>query len=264
MPAPADQLTEQYRVQQATIGATTALLMLQLWDALQVDRADEERTALWLAAVARIVLSQRAQSALLGQAYVRTVRRLELPGVPDFTPTPLELEPQAITSSMYATGLVPLRKAREAEQARTGEPATTLPRPRVEKLKAATAAAAQRHVLNGGRSVIDDAVTSDPKAIGYLRIGDGDPCYWCAMLNSRGPVYKGDSFERSDPRFHGPGDAKCHDGCGCSLRPLYSRPDLADTDQPELERQWVAATAGASGKRAILAFRRTYEGRAAR
>src|SRR5690606_18762536 len=64
---------------------------------------------------------------------------------------------------------------------------------------------------SGGRNTIIDTVTADPGAVGYARIASGKPCPWCAMLISRGPVYK-----ESTAYF------EAHDNCSCTARPMYS------------------------------------------
>jgi hypothetical protein len=67
-----------------------------------------------------------------------------------------------------------------------------------------------REVLNGGRDTIVNEVQRDPDASGWIRVSDGDPCAFCAMLLSRGPVYKEESagFE-------------AHDHCACGAEPVY-------------------------------------------
>ena len=47
-----------------------------------------------------------------------------------------------------------------------------------------------RHVENAGRHAMMDAVSQDPSAGGWSRASAGNPCSFCAMLISRGPVYK--------------------------------------------------------------------------
>jgi len=95
----------------------------------------------------------------------------------------------------------------------------------------------------------------------YLRVTDADPCYFCAMLASRGPVYDEDSFDDSNPRFFGPGDYKVHDHCNCTLEPLYYSDAKAAGRAEEFEALWRTSGATKSGREAIREFRRAYEGR---
>lgn len=90
-------------------------------------------------------------------------------------------------------------------------------------------AAAVRHVQNGGRDASHSVVAADLKARGYVRITRPACCHFCAMLASRGPVFKEDSFAESnrkykdDPRDIEHGTAKVHDLCGCQVRAVYTR-----------------------------------------
>jgi hypothetical protein len=121
-------------------------------------------------------------------------------------------------------------------------------------------AAAAKHVLNGGRTAVINTSQSDPRALGYARILRSDnPCYFCAMLASRGPVFQDDSFDLSDPRFVGPGDVKVHDHCACSMEPVYTRNADWPSNGRELGDLWQTSTKGHSGPAAIRAFRRAYE-----
>lgn len=65
---------------------------------------------------------------------------------------------------------------------------------------------------------------SKRRAIGYARFTDNKPCYFCGLLASQGAVYLSkDAFKASDAKFHGPGTAKVHDHCRCSLRPVFTK-----------------------------------------
>jgi hypothetical protein len=93
-----------------------------------------------------------------------------------------------------------------------------------------TAGAASRHVLTGGRQSLLTLVDRDTVAKGWIRVTDSDPCSFCAMLASRGPVFKDKAaFAESNAQFQNnpklgatPGDAKVHDNCACTMEPVYS------------------------------------------
>lgn len=122
--------------------------------------------------------------------------------------------------------------------------------------------AATRHVLTGGRQSLLTLVEGDMKAIGWIRVTDGDPCHFCSMLSSRGAVYKEDSFSQSDPRFHGPGEFKVHDSCACTMEMIYSRQAAWPGRADEFYRMWRDNIEGRySGKDARNAWRRLYEQR---
>lgn len=122
--------------------------------------------------------------------------------------------------------------------------------------------AATRHVLTGGRQSLLTLIENDTRAIGWIRVTDGDPCSFCAMLASRGAVYKEDSFSQSDPRFTGPGEFKVHDSCACTMEVVYSRQAAWPGRGDEFYRMWRDNIEGRfSGKDARNAWRRLYEQR---
>jgi hypothetical protein len=111
--------------------------------------------------------------------------------------------------------------------------------------------AASRHVLTGGRQSLLTLLQDDQQAIGWARVTDGDPCAFCALLASRGPVYKTEQSAGFQP----------HDACACQPEPVYSRDSLWPGRGAEFRRLYREATRGYSGKDAINAFRRAYEQR---
>ncbi|AXQ61065.1 hypothetical protein SEA_HANK144_9 [Streptomyces phage Hank144] len=117
------------------------------------------------------------------------------------------------------------------------------------------AAAAERVAMNGGRSTVWNHASRDRRAIGYIRLSrTGTPCGWCAMLISRGPIYRSESSaEYSD------GD-KYHDNCHCYAEPVFSREQYNSSSAYELNRRyeelWPQVTRGLSGKAAVSAWRR--------
>ncbi|AKY03616.1 hypothetical protein SEA_IZZY_9 [Streptomyces phage Izzy] len=117
------------------------------------------------------------------------------------------------------------------------------------------AAAASRVAMNGARSTVWNHANRDRRAIGYIRLSrTGTPCGWCAMLISRGPVYRSErSAEYAD------GD-KYHDNCHCFAEPVFSREQYRNSSLYELNRKyeelWPQVTKGLSGKAAVAAWRR--------
>lgn len=105
--------------------------------------------------------------------------------------------------------------------------------------EANSAGSAMRHVLDGGRTTINDTVSSDDQAIGWQRVTSLKPCPFCRMLAGRGPSYKSESTASFEP----------HDKCFCEPEPIY-RDDsewapLAEEFQAEWqEAQRVASEAG--------------------
>lgn len=129
---------------------------------------------------------------------------------------------------------------------------------------------AQRQTMAAERDTTHLTIDANRTIVGWRRVGDGDPCAWCAMLISRGAVYKSRRSaetvvgRRGSPRGAGP-EARAigqsyHDGDGCTAVPLY-----ADEEEPEdvdqLYDQWNKATAGLSGREALNAWRRYWDGK---
>ncbi|WP_405056972.1 hypothetical protein OG474_30060 [Kribbella sp. NBC_01505] len=117
------------------------------------------------------------------------------------------------------------------------------------------AAAVERLVQNGARAEIWTNVEHDKRALGYVRYSTtGTPCGWCAMLISRGVVYKSAQSAEYDD-----GD-KYHDNCHCSALPVFTKQQFENDPKYALNReysgQWPDVTRGLSGKAAISAWRR--------
>ena len=114
-------------------------------------------------------------------------------------------------------------------------------------------AAFQRYVMNAARGLIYDVTKHDSASIGWVRYSTtGHPCGWCAMLISRGVVYKSASTALSHDEYH--------DNCRCIAIPVFSMQqfdssplfdqnreyedlwyELKDTDDAELIKQYGTA-----------------------
>ena len=117
------------------------------------------------------------------------------------------------------------------------------------------AAAASRVAMNGGRSTAWNHMRRDRRSIGYVRLSrTGTPCGWCAMLISRGPVYK----SRESATF-ADGD-RYHDNCHCYAMPVFNWQQYKGSELTALSREyealWPQVTKGLSGKAAVSAWRR--------
>ncbi|WP_424889174.1 hypothetical protein [Streptomyces sp. XH2] len=86
---------------------------------------------------------------------------------------------------------------------------------------------------DGGREALAEAVRGDPKALGYYRETDADPCAWCAMLASRGAVYKSAATAGlSDGQRY-------HPDCHCQPRPIFSRTHTLPEANQRYMRLWA-------------------------
>lgn len=114
------------------------------------------------------------------------------------------------------------------------------------------AASAERIALNGARSTVQATSTRDAKVIGWVRLSrSGTPCGWCAMLISRGPVYKNAKTAGDVDQYH--------DNCKCYAEPVYGMEDFDTSPLYSLNREyarlWPQVTKGLGGDAALTAWR---------
>ena len=271
-----------YRAMIAQTSLTVVRALVAGWN--DVDSNDIAGSSrVWLQTAIEAVLTGRTDASRIADVYTRTVRQFVLPQAPAWTPPPAEPpNVEQIQNSLIYTGLATTARdlaraeatRRAAQSAEPVDPSGFAPDPNSSDRDLAgarqrimaegiarAAGAATRHVTTGGRDKMVLNVTSDTLARGWVRTTAAGCCYYCAMLASRGPVYKQDSFSSSNGRFQGAGEQKVHDNCGCGLRPWYEAGEDVPERVDELSDLWATSTTGFSGDRAILAFRRAYEGR---
>lgn len=90
-------------------------------------------------------------------------------------------------------------------------------------------------VLTGGRQTIQEWAKKDHRCVGYRRVSDGNPCAFCAMLVTRGPIYlsRETALFSENPNIP---DGKYHEHCGCTVEPIYG-----DWEPTEKEQEWIDA-----------------------
>jgi hypothetical protein len=103
----------------------------------------------------------------------------------------------------------------------------------------------RRQVLSGGRMAIDATTKQDTRAVGWRRVSDGNPCTFCAMLVSRGPVYA--SAQRAET-VAGTG-LEYHGHCGCTAEIMYGEWKPSEAEQRFIdEYERAAEEADAAGE----------------
>lgn len=274
MTTPLDTLDETHRARQAQNAVAVQKLVAQLF-ARMVDPKNITGTSQqWLSQSIVAIMRGRQSAWLLASAYATAVRRLQVPDAEPFTlPPPEPVSREKLIRSLMYTGpgklAVDLAKTPEPLEPDQGDSRVEWQRYEREleqynqrikeapiKAAMAASAAAYRHVSDGGRDATLTVVQNDPLAVGYIRITRPQPCGFCFMLASRGPVYSEDSFSASDPRFEGDGEAKAHDSCGCAMRPVYggkSTKHWTETAR-KAEALWLTHGAPYSGARARNEF----------
>lgn len=250
------RLTEQHRRDQLTIRTGFLRQLLRLWPLLNPRRLEDTAPA-WLDLVLPLMVEEHQRSATRSLTYYEEIRTAELD-----EPAPRRarlvdldaLDTDAARSSLIVTGPANIKS-------KTGKGMD--PDEAAKDALVAVSGAASRHVLNGGRQALVAAGDRDEGALAFARVTDAKPCWWCAMMTSRGPVYRNrESAGRSaNDRFVGDGLYKFHDHCGCTVEPVFTE----DAEWPghgrTFEDLWARSTRGKSGQAARNAFRRAIEGR---
>lgn len=200
-------LTEQHRGVQLAIRAQALRDFAKIWP-LWRPNAPESFDQL-VQASQPLVTHYSGLSAAAAASYYEAFRGAEgVTGVvtPRLAAAPAET---MIRASLNATGEAAARTALAAGQPPAAVRETTLVR---------ASGAVARHVLNGGRNTILASIQADRQAIGWVRVTDGNPCYFCLTLASRGAVYKSEQTA----------DFQAHDHCGCVAMPLWEGTQLPD------------------------------------
>lgn len=232
-----EQLTEAQRRTSLAIRAVTLRELLLLWPIFSLDDIDGSWQRLAPALLA-LIQSRHDLDAQRAAAYYEAFRLAEG------------------ASGSPTTRLAPFdRRRAEANLALVGPIWTKrsivagTPNPLNTALVRVSGEVA-RLVMNGSRRTLVDSVAADRQALGFRRISDGNPCYFCAMLVGRGGVYTEASV-----------GFQAHSNCGCTGQPVYSTADQPRARARELSQLWNESTRGHSGDDAIRAFRQAYEGR---
>lgn len=255
-----ERLTAAYKAQQNRRAAVVAAVVAAYYRSkVQVD--DPDSVERWLDLVLPRIMREHDTIARLGATYASEIRRIELPNVAALTFEPsVGAVAEQVRRSLRVVGPNDFQnKMRDIR--RTDADPNTIRALEAEAREITTkkvAATVVRHAQNGGRQSIIDAADGDALALGYVRVTKAKPCFFCAMLASRGLVFAEDSFDDSDPRFTGDGNAKVHDECGCTMKPVYNRKtDQALAATKDFEDMW--SRWGAGGGDAALRFRRGYQ-----
>jgi hypothetical protein len=259
-------LAENYRQQTVTLSAAYMRNALALWPLLRSEGGvvDWQSVDPWLRLSNVLVRLYRDRSALLSQQYAQRARLVATgsPRGPVSLPDRMPVEQVVRTFRYTGPATIERSRYRGLDDHAARQRALTL-----------TLQAGQRLVLDAGRDVVDKTVRADDAAVGWMRVTDADPCAFCAILASRGAVYKSaesagveESRKRAETP-HVPGTIAYetsddwHNGCGCQVVPVFSR----DAEMPETSKRaddlWKRAAKGLSGSDAVNAFRRAVEGR---
>lgn len=215
-----DGLARAHMAQQVKDVAVVQALLGRVWDQTMDPNDLKGSFEKFQRQASAIIKQGRMRGELTAQQYYSAVRLLA--GYTDPLPdVPLQPSGDAATRrALQATGFRAANKAlREGTNA---EAAMAL-------AKAAMLRSAKRRTLEAGRNRLVALSEKDKNVDGWTRVSDGKPCYFCAMLVSRGPVYTSGTV-----------GFIAHDGCGCNVRPVFKndRSGGWSADAREYEKRW--------------------------
>ena len=105
--------------------------------------------------------------------------------------------------------------------------------------------------MDGGRTVINQAIREDRLVKLVARGTSADPCAFCAMLASRGFVYKSEKTA-----YVGDDVEKVHINCHCFPIVRWTRESKLPEMNSYFQEKWQEVTRGLSGRDATRAWRR--------
>jgi hypothetical protein len=235
-------LADAFRSSQALLAMQMVAQVMAVWKQLNLADVRSSWPVLRMA-LAQAIRQEFTVSAQQANAYFLESRLAA--GVTD-TPPVLTLPEmpvqELITAVLDSTG--PYRLLASIK-------AATQPLPQVFQASGTVlAGAATRLVLNGGRQALLSAVQDDQRALAWLRVTASNPCAFCAMLASRGAVYKSEQSA----------GFQAHGHCRCTAAAVFSENDAGFIAQNNLlQQEWKRVTKGHSGKYALRAWRRYWD-----
>ncbi len=186
------RLTEAHRLRQLQLRALTARDLRRIWSALDPKRVGPTWAAVEPAIVATIQ-ARRPLSSGLSTRYFSEFHEAEQARGEAAVRTASRLTRDDIVPNLRLLGPSIIRRDGDLNIA-------------FSNIEGEVA----RQVLNGGREALTESIQATRYCLGYVRVSDGNPCAFCAMLIGRGPVY------RQEAAFF-----KAHRKCGCTAEPVY-------------------------------------------
>lgn len=237
-------LTRSHRRQQTALRAATLRDLMTLWRT--VDPTDLSATiGRFAAAAAVLVRARHRDSAGLAARYFTAFRTAEGIGGRADVRLAEQLAAEAAVEALRGAALSGIIKARRAGFS---------PQAAAQNGLVKTSGQAASLVLNGSRETVIGSAARDSRAERWQRVTSDSPCAFCAMLASRGAVFRAEASA----------DFEAHDHCSCSVEVAYE-----GSQPPESSRRWAeqwkaaqrdARAAGelkrGTGNDALNAFRR--------
>lgn len=219
-------LTEAHRLAQLAIAAQADLVARALWSRLDIDNLDRSTPA-WLGANVAAARRFFTESTSLASEYMAQYREAELG-----TSSGPTVRPQFNTAEQRRTLQLagPVRVKLLVKRGSSGDSAGA-------KALTKYSGIMRRQTLSGGRMLVDESTSADQRAIGWRRVTNGNPCAFCAMLASRGPVYgskaRAEQIGGNGLRYHG--------HCGCTAETVYGEWIPTEAEQRYIDEYEKAA-----------------------
>lgn len=197
------------RAVQLQVRAALLLDVAKLWPLLDAKRLDQTFPG-WLQAMILLLRNYHGQSSAAAAAFYSKARA-EAIGTP-------------IRADLMKLADLPSEEWISEALGYSGPGMLTRDTARPGTALSTTLGTSARIALDGGRTTVEQTMHSDPRAVGYYRITDGQPCAFCALMASRGVVYKTElaAGREANKRFTGDGEFKYHNDCGCIAAPAFS------------------------------------------
>lgn len=213
-------LTASNQRQQLALAARAVGASKPIWERVLASQS------VWLAAQLEILRRYHSQSQDLTEAYVEAYREAE--GVSPASVDRVSFPVQEMTSVLLVGGPYSVKNyigQGSSQSVALGQGFNKF------------SGLLRRQVLSGGRMMIDRTTAGDDNAIGWRRVTDGNPCAFCAMLASRGPVYR--SGEKAS-QIAGNG-LRYHSHCGCTAEIVYGSWEPNEQEQQFIDSYEAAA-----------------------
>lgn len=251
---PAPSNSEAHHRGQAAMADLVAEMLRRAWPLLDPTRI-QETIHQFLAAVKAIIHKYGHASASAALRYYDMER--DRAGILGRSPQLIAPGPSdEVMRSAVEWGIADLRKAHLTEAMFPGQTEADmldghgLSDPVFEAQQRVEEAVA-RLVLNQGRHTVLMNVQDDTKAKGWSRLALPGACYFCAMLATRGMVYR----SRKSASF------EAHDHCRCQPEPVFTQYEPS-AQVREWTQLWKQSTRDQRGPRNMrIAFRQAIEGR---
>lgn len=196
------RLTEAHYREQLRVRARALRDYQRLWPLWEGDARSFNRL---VAASIVLVRAHRQQSNAVSAAYFEAFRRAERVGgsaTPILDDGLTDVNERRLIAGLWETGRNTVARSLAA-----GKP----PQAAMATAFTTTSGTVGRFVLEGGRGTLLRSIGADSQARGWARVTAAEPCAFCAMLASRGPVYLTEDTA----------DFQAHDHCTCTAEPGY-------------------------------------------